>query len=160
MEPTTEVVQLAPLIQPTIEWIAALAAGAGAWAIKWIVHFMRQVKIEQRSFGLIKERQVQAWLNEGLPDAIEYGRELVRNHGLDVREVKVRNVLLRSAANYMLQHFPRTVADLGLDRERLIQMLMAKLPTPDEAAPDPLPLPSAIPVMHHIDLSPVAEAGG
>ncbi len=159
MEPTTEVVQLAPLIQPTIEWVAALAAGFGAWAIKWIVHFMRQHKIEQRSFGLIKERQVQTWLNEGLPDAIEYGRELVRNHGLDVAEVKVRSVLLRSAANYMIEHFPRTVAELGLDREKLIKMLMAKLPTPDDPAPDPLPLPSAIPVMHDIDLSPAATAG-
>ncbi len=160
MEPTTEVVNLAPLIQPTVEWIAVLGAAAGAWAIKWIMHYVREYKVEQRSFGLLKERQVQAWLNEGLSDAIEYGRELVRNHGLDVAEVKVRNVLLRSAANYMLQHFPRTVADLGLDRERLIQMLMAKLPTPDQAAPDPLPLPSAIPVMHDIDLSPAATEGG
>ena len=160
MEPTTEVVNLAPLIQPTVEWFAALAAAAGAWAIRWIMHYVREYKIEQRSFGLIKEQQLQAWLNEGLPDAIEYGRELVRNHGLDVAEVKVRNVLLRSAANYMIEHFPRTVAELGLDREKLIKMLMAKLPTPDQPAPDPLPLPSAIPVMHDIDLSPAAAAEG
>ncbi len=165
MEPTTEVVQVAPLIQPTIEWIVGLAAILGAWAIKWIAHYARQFRVEDRTHGLLKEAQLTAWLQESLADGIEYGRELMHKHGQDVREVRVRNALLANAANYVIRYAPKTLSDLGLNRAHVLQMLAAKLPTPDQPPPDPMPVPAAAalppdPLAFEPPVIPPRPAGG
>lgn len=138
MDPTT-VVDLTPLTTPLADvFVAALTAG-GAWLVAMVGKWIRDARVEKRSHGILREKQLMKWLDWGIDAGIGYAEEQARQLALDRGKVEVRNRMVLTAAREAVRLLPKTLDELGYDEKQVQRLVKSFLVTPSNNPVDPLP---------------------
>ncbi len=134
MEPT--VIVLAPLFNLLVEAATELMVVAGAGLTALVGKWVHAARVEARTHGLVREEQLMRWLDQGVHAGIGYAAELVRQYGLDHKQVRVRNRMVATAAEEAMRLVPKTLKELGYDRDQVRRLVLSYLDTPDDMPDD------------------------
>ena len=136
MDPT--VVDLTPLTSVLADALIAALTAVGAWLIAIVGKWIRDSRVESRTHGLLRERQLMEWLDWGVEAGIGYAEEQARQLALDRSRVDVRNRIVRTAAREAMRLLPKTLDELGYDAAQVQRLIKSFLVTPNDDPEDPL----------------------
>lgn len=110
--------------------LTAIVPVIGAWLYK----IFKTLKLEERSFGLIKEKQFADRLTQATIEGVGYAEEWAYKKALDVSKVEVRNEMARMAARFALRQYPDIIKWFKEKQDfqdgDLIALIMSYIPTP------------------------------
>ncbi|MBO6507413.1 MAG: inadl protein [Roseibium sp.] len=115
-------VDFSSLVEPAVNGVFAVIGTVVLWLGKKALN-----AFELRT-GLELDQQYAERLDRALMRAVDYGKskalQVAKEHA---SEVDVRNELLATAASYALNSVPDALEHFNIDRERLIDMLEARI---------------------------------
>lgn len=133
------VLDLGPLALEFLDILAALLVCLGGYAVKVFRDFLKE------KTGIEIQAQYIETVQSALEKGVQYGMAKVRPLAADRAKVDIENDLLFHAANYVVKQVPDALAGLGITKEQVCEMVMARIEDTkpnDVVAPGPAPSPA------------------
>lgn len=124
-----------PLIQCLLGLAGTAVSGVATWALN---HWIAKLKAEKLLVDQKQEDGLRAIAEKVVQGGLGYADEIARQYGRPRATVQVRNEMAGVALNYALAAAPDTLKQLGLTPEAVFRMILSRMPTPADDAPDPM----------------------
>lgn len=127
-------IDFSPITLDALNLIFALLVATIPVVGAWLFKMFKSLKLEEKSFGLIKEKQFSDWLTQAAVEGVGYAEEWAHKKVLDASKVEVRNEMALMGARFMLKQYPETVKyfkeNTRLKDEDLVTLIMSYMFTP------------------------------
>lgn len=110
-------VSLSPLLGMAVEILTIVILAIGAWAGTKLAGY----------FGVEAESDTSIALHDGIDRAIHFAMQKVADRGEGIT-VNVKNEVVANALNYILENFPGTIKQFGLNEKRIADLILGHLP--------------------------------
>lgn len=122
-------VDLRPLLQEVLLTVSAVVSLFAMWALRKVGEYIRA---KTGVNVLAQEQMIRDYLEAAMARGLAYA--LAKVESADWASVEFKNELLTIASQYVLDAVPGALEHFGLDREALIERLVARLPELEASA--------------------------
>lgn len=120
-------VDVTPLVNDAIEWVNAAALILAAVVSKFIVSWLSaQTGLKNAETEAILAAQMDAILRKGI--GLAYANAKAQAQKAGKIEIDFGNMFINMAANYAAKSGPEIIQKFGITRDRLEEMIIARLP--------------------------------
>lgn len=124
---------------PIVETILGLVLTALGTLASLAVHkLIAKLGAEKGLIDEAKAEKLRAFALQVIQGGIGYADELARQYGRDRSTVTVRNEMVGVALSYAVQHGGERLRQLGLTNDAVARIILARMETPANPAPDPI----------------------
>lgn len=125
-----------PVVNQLIDWAAlALMAGGGvlvAFVLKWV---KSKTKMQDNEFEALLAARLNDILHRSIEHAVVVAKNEVNKPGSGLKEVKLDNFFLNVALQYAVKSMPEIIEYFNLTKERIEEMIIARLDAWVDAVP-------------------------
>lgn len=114
---TDGLIDFSPLIEPAFAILGSVLVAAGGYLVTRIA----------RALNLNIDAQQRSVIDQALYQAVGYGQSWAREALAGGVRIKVQSAIIEQAADYAIEAVPQALRHFGIDRDRLMDMLEARL---------------------------------
>ncbi len=115
-------IQVAPTVHQIVTVVFGAVSAIGSYYFSRLVNakkdFLTKLNIDASQ---------QAMLDSSIADAIGFAENALNTYADQIPSIKVKNEMVATAANYVLEDIPAVLAHFGIDKTWLISLLTARL---------------------------------
>lgn len=119
---------LTPLISPLLQVLAVVASGAATallgYGIGWV---KKKTKLEDAQFEGVLADRANDIVHRGIQYAITALENEVKKPGSGITSVKVDNLFMRIALDYVVKSMPGIISQFNLTPDRIRDMIMSRI---------------------------------